>query len=258
MLDRHLTPTSRGDAQAGRCACIWGIAALLLLVSACTAFGVYHTIQPGETLYSLSRRYQVPVDDLASANDIIDPTRLQVGDQIFVPFADEIKTKDDPAQKKKKHTAVATAKKKGSHKKKQSGGGSSTWRGKPPGSPDFIWPVKGVVTSPFGKRWGRVHKGIDIAGPTGTPIAAAASGKVVFSASGQRGYGNLIIVDHGDYLTVYAHCHKRKVSEGEMVQRGQVIATVGKTGRATGPHLHFEIRYRKKPMNPIKYLPRRR
>ena len=231
----------------------------LALAGACTAFGVYHTIQPGETLYSLSRRYQVPVDDIASANDIVDPTRLQVGDEIFVPFADEVKTKDDPAPAKKSSKAVAVVTPKKSTKPKQGNGGATASIGhKPAGSPDFIWPVKGVVTSTFGSRWGRVHNGVDIAGPMGTHIVAAAAGKVVFSASGQRGYGNLIIIDHGEYLTVYAHCQKRMVQDGDMVQRGQVIATVGKTGRATGPHLHFEVRYRKKPVDPLIYLPRRR
>ena len=258
MLNRHSTSQLTGSARsAGRVAALC-VLTVLVLAAGCTAFGVYHTIQPGETLYSLSRRYQVPVEDIASANDIVDPTRLQVGDEIFVPFADEVKTKDTPASAKKSPKAVASAPRKTSSKPKHGGGSVASARHKPAGSPDFIWPVKGVVTSTFGARWGRVHNGVDIAGPMGTHIVAAAAGKVVFSASGQRGYGNLIIIDHGEYLTVYAHCQKRMVQDGDMVQRGQVIATVGKTGRATGPHLHFEIRYRKKPVDPLIYLPRRR
>lgn len=106
----------------------------------------------------------------------------------------------------------------------------------------LIWPMRGgAVTSRFGMRWGRMHQGTDIAAPHGTPILAAADGKVSFSGwSG--GYGELIILDHGNGTkTKYGHCSKRLVSVGDIVRQGDVIGKVGNTGNSTGPHLHYEV-----------------
>lgn len=121
----------------------------------------------------------------------------------------------------------------------------------------FIRPVDGSVVSGFGYRvhpiFRRVkfHYGIDISAPSGTPIHAAADGVVVF-AGWRRAYGNTVIVDHGNGLaTLYAHCSRVLVSEGEVVKQGQVIALVGSTGLSTGPHLHFEIRRYGEPINPL-------
>ncbi|MFN3926597.1 MAG: LysM peptidoglycan-binding domain-containing protein [Pseudanabaenaceae cyanobacterium] len=107
----------------------------------------------------------------------------------------------------------------------------------------FIWPTQGVLTSGFGPRWGRIHQGIDIAGPVGTPIVAAASGKVVFSGWNDGGYGYMIDILHPDgTITRYAHNSALYVRTGEQVTQGQLIAAMGSTGYSTGPHLHFEIR----------------
>jgi murein DD-endopeptidase MepM/ murein hydrolase activator NlpD len=125
------------------------------------------------------------------------------------------------------------------------------------GSGRFLWPVPHFykVSSHFGKRGGKHHDGIDIPAPKGTPIIAVDSGVVVYSDNGIRGYGNLIVLAHSDELfTVYAHNRKNKVSKGDKVTRGQVIAEVGNTGRSTGPHLHFEIRVKNKVRNPAQFL----
>ena len=121
----------------------------------------------------------------------------------------------------------------------------------------FIRPVNGPVVSGFGYRvhpiFKRVkfHYGIDISAPSGAPIRAAADGVVVF-AGWRRAYGNTVIVDHGNGLaTLYAHCSRILVSEGEVVKQGQVIALVGSTGLSTGPHLHFEVRRYGEPINPL-------
>ncbi len=121
----------------------------------------------------------------------------------------------------------------------------------------FIRPVDGPIVSGFGYRvhpiFRRVkfHYGIDISAPSGTPIHAAADGVVVF-AGWRRAYGNTVIVDHGNGLaTLYAHCSRVLVSEGEVVKQGQVIALVGSTGLSTGPHLHFEVRRYGEPINPL-------
>ncbi len=110
-------------------------------------------------------------------------------------------------------------------------------------STGFIWPTNGVLTSGYGPRWGRIHQGIDIAGPVGTPIVAAASGKVVFSGWNDGGYGYMVDILHPDgTLTRYGHNSALYVRVGEEVNQGQLIAAMGSTGYSTGPHLHFEIR----------------
>ena len=122
----------------------------------------------------------------------------------------------------------------------------------------YIWPVQGVVTSGFGPRWGRMHKGIDIAGPMGTPIQAAAAGIVISSGWNEGGYGNLVKIQHRDgSVTLYAHNQKNLVSLGQQVQQGQIIAELGSTGNSTGPHCHFEIHHQgQTAVNPIALLPK--
>jgi murein DD-endopeptidase MepM/ murein hydrolase activator NlpD len=123
-----------------------------------------------------------------------------------------------------------------------------------PSASGFIWPVSGPVTSPFGWRWGRMHEGIDISAPSGTPIVAAASGTVI-SAGWLGGYGNLIVIDHGGGLaTAYAHMSGYAASSGQPVAQGQTVGFVGSTGNSTGPHLHFEVRVNGFAVDPLGYL----
>jgi murein DD-endopeptidase MepM/ murein hydrolase activator NlpD len=126
-------------------------------------------------------------------------------------------------------------------------------------SSSFIWPAAGVLSSGFGWRWGRAHQGIDIAGPVGTPIVAAAPGVVEFSGWNSGGYGNLVDIRHEDgTVTRYAHNSALYVRAGQAVNQGQAIAAMGSTGFSTGPHLHFEIRPNgRNAVNPINYLARR-
>jgi len=124
----------------------------------------------------------------------------------------------------------------------------------PESSGDLAWPTIGIVTSWFGPRWGRVHNGLDIAAASGTQIYAAQSGTVIQS-SAYGGYGNMIVIDHGDgFTTVYAHLSEYSVSTGESVSRGAAIGAMGCTGSCTGPHLHFETRVNGVPQNPMLYL----
>ena len=118
----------------------------------------------------------------------------------------------------------------------------------------LVWPVRGVVTSEYGYRWGRLHAGIDIAAPGGTPIRAAKAGEVIFSGS-MSGYGNTVIIDHGGgFTTLYAHQSRIGAGDGAGVSQGQVIGYVGSTGHSTGNHLHFETRVSGSPQNPRRYL----
>jgi murein DD-endopeptidase MepM/ murein hydrolase activator NlpD len=123
-----------------------------------------------------------------------------------------------------------------------------------PGSSGLIWPVNGPLTSPFGQRWGRLHAGVDISAPTGTPIRAAAAGTVVL-LGWTGGYGNYTCIAHGGGLsTCYAHQSSYGTSNGAKVSQGQVIGYVGNTGNSFGAHLHFETRINGTPVNPAGYL----
>lgn len=123
-------------------------------------------------------------------------------------------------------------------------------------TPQFIYPTQGILTSSFGWRWGRMHKGIDIAGPTGTPIVAAAKGTIQFAGWNSGGYGYLVEIRHSDgSLTRYAHNSRLLVNRGEWVEQGQAIALMGSTGYSTGPHCHFEIHPAGRgAVNPLAYL----
>ena len=132
--------------------------------------------------------------------------------------------------------------------------GASSYHPGPPSGAGFIWPVSGPVVSPFGMRWGRMHEGIDIAVPTGTPIHASAAGKVVY-AGWMSGYGNLVAIDHGNGLsTAYGHQERVAVSVGQVVAQGQVIGYSDCTGHCFGPHVHFEVRVNGVPVDPLSYL----
>ena len=123
-----------------------------------------------------------------------------------------------------------------------------------PSAAGFTWPTSGQVSSGFGPRWGRMHQGIDVAAPTGRPITAAKSGKVIVAGS-SGGYGNLVVIDHGGGLsTAYAHQSRIAVRVGQPVTQGGLIGFVGSTGFSTGPHLHFEVRVNGVARDPLPYL----
>lgn len=123
----------------------------------------------------------------------------------------------------------------------------------------YLWPARGVLTSGYGWRWGRMHRGIDIAAPVGTPIYAAAPGVIEFSGWNSGGYGNMVDIRHPDgSKTRYAHNSRNLVRVGQQVTQGQQIAEMGSTGYSTGPHVHFEIHLPDSgTVNPIAYLPNR-
>ena len=187
--------------------------------------GAYHEVVAGETLYRIGQRYGVPAAEIARANGIHDVTQLRVGQRLFIPG---IRGRRDEADRR-----VACD----------------------DGPLRFRWPVKARLTSRFGLRGNRPHEGLDLGVPHGTPIHAAEAGRVIHS--GRFGaYGNVVILKHaGDFRSVYAHARKLFVEKGDFVERGQKIAEVGSSGRATGPHLHFEIRCGEVARDPLAYLP---
>lgn len=185
--------------------------------------GVLHKVATGESLWEISERYQVSIEEITKANNLTDPNRLQPNMQLVIPGATQVRPRDVLLVNGQLQKA-------------------------------FDWPLRGRISSTFGPRWGRMHNGLDIAVPTGTPVKSAADGRVTF-AGWNGGYGILVIVDHGNGVeTRYAHNSRLNVKVGQKVSRGQVIAYSGNTGNSTGPHLHFEIRYRNNPVNPQTYL----
>jgi murein DD-endopeptidase MepM/ murein hydrolase activator NlpD len=121
----------------------------------------------------------------------------------------------------------------------------------------YHWPVEaGVISSEYGARWGKMHKGIDIAAEVGEPVYAVADGEVIYAGDGLRGYGNVIIVQHADRVSsLYAHNSELKVKQGDHVSQGTLIALMGSTGHSTGPHVHFELRQGDVAVNPHSLLP---
>lgn len=187
--------------------------------------GVYHTVKPGQTLYRISLTYDVPLKLVRSVNGITDPSQIKVGQKIFIPGVSKVL-----------HVKVI----------------------RPARIPTYsLLPVKGNISSHFGvPRSGGRHTGVDISAPRGTPILATFAGIVTFSGK-MRGYGNTIIIDHGNGIeSLYGHNYKNLVSEGKNVYKDDQIALVGRSGNASGYHLHFEIRVNGKPIDPLAYLTR--
>ena len=222
--------------------------------------GRWHKVQKSDTIKSVAGRYKSDAGDIAELNDIRDDADLRSRKEVFIPLT-EGKTPGG-------HSTTGTGSGKAAGGKKAaalSGGGSkgsgSQGSEKPAESTSAVlkWPVNGKVTSGFGIRRGRVHEGIDISVKKGVPVKAAADGVVLYSGSELKGYGNLVILRHdNDLVTVYAHNSKNKVKEGDRVKCGQVVSLAGDTGRATAPHLHFEVRKGDKPRNPLLFLPYRK
>jgi murein DD-endopeptidase MepM/ murein hydrolase activator NlpD len=181
----------------------------------------YYTVQPDDNLDSIALLLGVSPTLLIRVNPSIDPDNLTAGLRLIVPGSQAQSLADRAIQ-----------------------------------SATYIWPLTRVeVSSPFGQRWGRLHAGIDLRAPRGTPVKASSHGRVIFSGR-KGGYGKIIIIVHaGGVETTYAHNSRNLVKVGQRVKKGKVIAKVGRTGNATGYHLHFEIRQRGKAINPKRYLP---
>ncbi|PIR20504.1 MAG: hypothetical protein COV45_05515 [Deltaproteobacteria bacterium CG11_big_fil_rev_8_21_14_0_20_47_16] len=189
--------------------------------------GGYHTVKPGETLWEIARNNHITAQQIAEWNNIQDPDKVSAGMRIYIP-----KGRGAGSRKQKRYDAPLAFDRE-----------------------RFQWPVKGYVISGFGMRDGSRHDGVDIKASSGSPIYAAGDGDVVYVGS-LRGYGNLIIIRHADrYYTTYAHNSKNIVKLGEHVKAGELIALVGATGRATGPHLHFEVRVGATARNPLFFMP---
>ncbi len=194
--------------------------------------GVYHTVADGETLADIASRYQVPASAIVDCeyNGLdSDAPLVEPGQKLIVPGG--VKTFEPRLH----HSFGGSAPADAQH-------GTGNW----------VWPTGGYISQGY---W-ELHRAIDIAGAHGEGVVASDAGVVMYAAWDSNGYGNLVVIDHGNgFVTYYAHLYGFYVNAGESVERGQLIGARGSTGRSTGPHLHFEIRYKGVLRNPISFLP---
>jgi LysM repeat protein len=188
--------------------------------------GKYHRMEKSETLWRLSKTYNIELDEIIKVNKITDVTNIEIGQLIFIPTRPP--APESPAQPK---TSI---------------------------SDDFIWPLQGRTVALFGESSDNmVNKGINIAPLRNQDVVASRSGKVVFCSDNLLCFGKTIIIDHADgFSTVYARNAEILVKNGEFVKRGSLIAKAGQAGRDKNIFLHFEIRKGHIPRNPYFYLPR--
>ena len=190
-----------------------------------------YLVQPGDTLWSIARRHGTSVDKLYALNSMTTPQDLRAGQRLQVPRAS---TQSDATPVPSLRTPQPE---------------------EPPATKIARVPSAPAPTSRYGRRGGRPHDGVDIGAAQGTAVQAAAAGQVIF-AGVHGGYGKLVLVRHANGLvTVYAHQRDIAVRKGQRVTAGQLLGHVGTTGRASGPHLHFEVRRGARPENPLRHLP---
>lgn len=222
---------------------------LVLLVSACASLKQqakkgpgWYVVKPTDTLYSIAWRYNIDHLELADWNDLREPYTINPGDQLML-----LPEQDGHKQRKKQQASSTDAI-------------ATTPVKLKPLQPTYNqvirwqWPTSGKMISRFEKK-SLDRRGIDIRGEPGQPVFAVADGKVVYSGTGLADYGNLIIVKHDNvYLSAYAHNQTRLVKEGQQVRRGETIAKMGQN-EDNLPVLHFQIRKKGQPVDPLNYLP---
>ena len=214
-------------------ACTAFLCTALLAACAGTSSGdQYYRVQRGDTLYRISRRFNQPVSRLMAWNNLKNPSLLEVGQQLRVGSGSGSTSSGNTHNRTVTRTAGE----------------------RPSAAPSSLqWPARGEIIAQFN---GSSSKGIDIAGSAGTPVKAAAAGRVSYVGEGIRGYGKLVLITHtGGMLTAYAHNSQISVREGQQVSAGQTIATMGSSG-TDRVKLHFEVRVNNRAVNPMDYLPK--
>lgn len=225
-----------------------------------------HDVEPGDTLFSLGRKYGVSPYAIASANGLAKDTGLKLGQTLKIPgsgtlaakkpvktetgqvaASEDVITEVPAKQDAVETTAMQPQKTVTPDQSVQMADGSAT---------GFRWPVHGKIISEFGsKPNGLKNEGINISVPEGTSVRSAGDGVVAYAGNELKGYGNLVLVRHaGGWVTAYAHAKELFVKRGDTVKRGDVIAKAGQTGSVSSPQLHFEVRKGAVAMDPLKYL----
>lgn len=236
---------------------------LALLLAGCASRGtgqgpgVWHVVRPGENVYRIAQHYGTTSQRVVRSNRIRDVREIQIGTRLWIPGGHSRPgttavggAAPGVAVPRPKDRGLSSVLGQGARKAPK-----SCESARREASLRFAWPAEGRLNSGFGARRGRSHDGIDIGAKRGTPVRAAEAGRVIYS--GRLGdYGNLVIIKHaGSWATVYAHNRKNRARKDAFVERGEVIAEVGSTGNASGPHLHFEIRRSNAAINPHLCLP---
>lgn len=215
--------------------------------------GAFHVVGKGETLEHICDVYGLDLKAVAQVNKLEIPFKLTAGATIFLPATALLSDIDSKGSHNQARPVIGS---KDSQSRYLVAGAIRGLRH--PNVPELKFPVPhGLLTSPFGFRWGSFHRGLDIAAPVGNPVLACADGRVVFTGSQKRfrRYGNTVLIDHGKgAYTYYAHLSGILVKPGQLMRRGQKIALVGNTGRSTGPHLHLEVRVANQMYNPLAYF----
>jgi murein DD-endopeptidase MepM/ murein hydrolase activator NlpD len=213
-----------------------------------------HVVQPGQTLFRIAQAYGVPLATLVEANRLKSPNAISAGQRLVIPGAKAPRAVPprrplSDAERRDLERTLA--------EEREPAALPRGWAPPEPKGPgEFIWPLQGPVTSAFGPRGSRRHVGLDIGSPRAQQVAAAADGEVTFAQATRGGFGNVVVLEHeAGFSTVYAHLSIIIAREGESARQGQPIGGVGTTGNASGPHLHFEIRHRGVPLDPLRYLP---
>jgi murein DD-endopeptidase MepM/ murein hydrolase activator NlpD len=216
--------------------------------------GVTHVAEAGQTLFRISQAYQVKVAVLMEANRLKPSTLLKVGQRLFIPGAKSVK-------KVEAYRPLTTQEREVLEQSLS----EEVVAPPPPTEPprprvktdaELVWPIVGPTNSPFGPRWGKFHAGIDIGSPYYQEVVAALDGEVIYANATKGPLGKAVVLQHSHGLrTVYAHLSIIIAHEGDTIRQGQAIGGVGDTGRATGPHLHFEVRKNGTALNAEDYLP---
>jgi murein DD-endopeptidase MepM/ murein hydrolase activator NlpD len=214
---------------------------------------VEHSVRKGDSVEVIAERYGVSPKTVERANELTTGEKdLAAGEKILVPKREEdlLATLAEVRARHRGETVLHLLRKEEPPVIAPAVPKETVSRPEQP----FLRPLEGRISSPYGMRGGRLHDGIDIPAPAGTPILAARSGKVVFSGT-IRGFGLTVSIDHGDGMTTrYSHNSTNLVKKGDTVRQGQPIAKVGRSGRTTCPHLHFSVLIKGKTVNPAKYL----
>ena len=200
-----------------------------------------HIVKKGHTLYDIANCYEVSISDLMKINQLKNNDKIYLGDKLFIPLYDNTNQTNC-----NNITKVNITKEDNKTKDKKKNNNYS-----------YMWPVKGKIISKFGLlAKGLRNDGINISANIGNPVLAIESGKIVYAGNEIQAFGNLILIKHhNDKTSAYAHLDKINVKKGESVNKGQIIALVGNSGKVSIPQLHFEIRDKDGPLDPLKYLP---
>src|SRR6202521_4158750 len=224
------------------------------LASAPVRPAAIHTVNQGDTLLSVARRYKIGAAELARENKLTVTTKLKLGQKLTIPGTSRAATQPAPQRRVDAPVQATPA----PQEKVAAVKPVEQVETQPAltGTPQFRWPVKGRVISGFGsKPNGQQNDGINLSVPEGTPVKASEDGVVAYAGNELKGYGNLVLIRHAEgWVTAYAHTSEVLVKRGEAVKRGQVIARAGQTGGVVAPQLHFEIRKGSTPVDPTQHL----